>query len=187
MPQLQHLMEQARADPAYPRLKKSTQLIPRLILARLPNRVIESKDQTRACCHAGTGREESNGTVLAKEARRIQAPRAQHLIATAPGGISRYMSAPVRAAVMSTRRGGSSSIEVRLPRVILPRAPDVIAGGWPPQEFNLMFRVLAAVAANRPGRSSRRGTLHFPLPARPNNRLSSPTQESLRHHSSRRV
>ena len=34
---------------------------------------------------------------------------------------------------MSTRRGGSSSIEVRLPRVILPRAPDVIAGGWPPR------------------------------------------------------
>ena len=71
--------------------------------------------------------------------------------------------------------------------MILPRAPDVIAGGWPPQEFNLMFRVLAAVAANRPGRSSRRGALHFPLPARPNNRLSSPTQESLRHDSSRRV
>ena len=84
-----------------------------------------------------------------------------------PRGISRYMSAPVKAAVMSTRRGGSSSIEVRLPWVILPRAPDVIAGGWTPQEFNLMFRVLAAVAANRPGRSSRRGTLHFPLPARP--------------------
>ena len=89
---------------------------------------------------------------------------------------------------MSTRRGGSSSIEVRLPRVILPRAPDVIAGGWPPQEFNLMFRVLAAVAANQ---SSRRGAFHFPLPARfpraRNNRLSSPTQESLRHDSSRRV
>ena len=77
---------------------------------------------------------------------------------------------------MSTRRGGSSSIEVWLPRVILPRAPDVIAGGWPQQEFSLMFRVLATVAANRPGRSSRRGAFHFPLSARfprgRNNRLS---------------
>ena len=56
--------------------------------------------------------------------------------------------------------------------MILPRALDVIAGGWPPQEFSLMFRVLATVAANRPGRSSRRGAFHFPLPARPNNRIS---------------
>ena len=50
-----------------------------------------------------------------------------------------------------------------------------------------MFRVLAAVAANRAGQSSRHGALHFHLPARPNNRLSSPTQESLRHDSSRHV